>query len=158
MGDDDRSRGDLLAEVTKLRQENADLQQQLEELEETRAELAMSQDRLSRLFDAAPYAVFLETLAGTIVDCNQRAVEMLGYTRDELLGMHVGKLVPKQVADTLPKLINEQRMMGGAFVRAVNVRKDGEEFPVEVSTRLVNLTDGKHAFVAVRELSDAPVD
>jgi len=152
MGDEDRSRGDLLAELSRLRQENETLQQQLEELEETRAELAMSQERLKRLFDAAPYALFLETLSGTIVDCNQRAVEMLGYTRDELLGMDVAKLLPEEVAETLPSLANEQLLMGGAFVRATNVRKGGEAFPVEVSTRLVNLTDGKHAFVVVREL------
>ncbi len=158
MGDDDRSRGDLLAEVDRLRKENGELLQQLEELKETRAELAMSQERLKRLFNAAPYAIFLETLSGTIVDCNQHAMEMLGYTRDELLGMHIDKLMPERVANTLPELIDEQLVMGGAFIRSVNVRKGGQEFAVEVSTRLVNLTEGKHAFVVVRELDDAPLD
>ncbi len=153
MSDDDRSRGDLLAELKRLRTQNQELLLQLEELEDTRAELAMSDERLKRLFAAAPFALFLESLEGIIVDCNPGAVEMLGYTRDELIGMHVSKLLPAKVAETLPKIIDEHLVMGGTFIKATNVRKNGEEFPVEVSTRLVNLVDGKHAFVAVRDLS-----
>ncbi len=153
MSVDDRSRGDLRAELKALRTRNEELQLQLEGLEETRAKLAMSEERLTRLFAAAPFALFLETVAGMIVDCNPRAVEMLGYKRDELIGMHISKLMPTDVANTLPELVDEQLTMGGTFVKATNVRKNGEQFPVEVSTRLVNLVEGKHVFVVVRDLS-----
>jgi PAS domain S-box-containing protein len=150
----DRSRGDLQAKLKQLRSRNKELQLQLEDLEETRAKLAMSEERLSRLFAAVPFALFLETLAGQIVDCNPRAVEMLGYTRDELIGMHISKLVPPAVSDGLPELADEHLMMGGTVFTTTNLRKNGEEFPVEVSTRLVNLVEGKHAFVVVRDLSE----
>ena len=77
--------------------------------------------------------VFVETVRGRILDVNSAACRMLGYSREELLEMTVGDLVPPEVAASLPAKIQALTVREGVYVETVNVRKDGTRIPVEVS-------------------------
>jgi len=109
--------------------------------------------KFETLFEASPNAIFLETLEGKIVDCNKAAELMSGYSRKELLAMSAKDLVPEEVARTFPELIKEELTTGGFFVEAFNKNKSGELFPVEVSSKLLEMEDEKFVFVVVHDLS-----
>ena len=81
----------------------------------------------------------METLEGHVLDGNTSACEMFGYTKEELTGLTVADLVPQEVAKALPDIISEQLSTGGIFIETTNKRKDGNLFPVEISTRLFTL-------------------
>ncbi|MBU1694145.1 MAG: PAS domain S-box protein [Verrucomicrobia bacterium] len=106
------------------------------------------------LFEAATDAIFLETLEGQILDCNPAAVRMFGYTLEEMLRLKVTDLMPEEVARTLPALITEELTTGGFFVETVNRRRNGELFPVEVSTRMVRIGDEPQVVVFVRDITE----
>ncbi|MGC8827863.1 MAG: PAS domain S-box protein, partial [Anaerolineae bacterium] len=63
-----------------------------------RRQLEESEARYRALFEAAPAGVFLELLDGTIVECNDLAAEMLGYTKEELCRKNAAELVPPKIA------------------------------------------------------------
>ena len=113
-----------------------------------------SEKRYHALFEAATDAIFLETLNGRILDCNTAALDLFGYSRQEMLQRGVTDLVPEEVARTLPSLITEELTTGGFFVEAVNRRKNGELFPVEVSSRLVRIGDEAQVVVFVRDITE----
>lgn len=135
---------------------NRRLRQKIEDYQRTELALRESEAKHRTLLEASPDAVFLETLEGKILDCNDRACQMYGYSREDMLRLGVADIVPGDVARPLPEMIQEHLRNGGIHLETRAVRKGGEAFPVEVSTRLVNL-EGRQLVVAyVRDITARP--
>jgi len=112
-----------------------------------------SANELRTLFEANPAAVFLETLDGKILDCNEAAVKTFGYTKQELLRLSVSDLVPEEVFKSFPKLVEDVARRNGSFVESVNVRKNGEVFPVEVSIKPVEIRGERLLYIVIGDIS-----
>lgn len=118
-----------------------------------RRQLEESEARYRALFEAAPAGVYLELLDGTVVECNDRAAEMLGYTKEELCGKNAAELVPPEIAQTFPALVARELQNGWAMVEAKAKRKDGSVFPTEVGTRLIHLAGVPYVVVYVQDIT-----
>ena len=121
--------------------------------ERARNALRESEEKYRRLVEASTDAILLETLDFRILDCNSAALKMFGYSKDEMINLRVFDLVPEEVAKTLPRLANEDLTTGGFFIEAWNQRRDGSVFPVEVSTRLLEIGGEKLVIAFVRDLT-----
>ncbi len=143
---------------TEQATEMGDQIEHFEEIERhrKRAEAALrnSELRYRTLFEASTDAIFLETLEGRIIDCNATACEMLGYAKEELIGLNVSELMPDEVAKTLPEVVSRVLSTGGVVLESLNKRKDGSVFPAEVSIRLVTLGGEQLALAYVRDISE----
>jgi PAS domain S-box-containing protein len=107
-----------------------------------------SDERFRGLLDAAPDAILAVAEDGSIVLANMQAERLFGYPRAELLGQPVELLVPagergahpghreRYLADPRP------RPMGAGTELAAR-RRDGTQFPAEVSLSSVDTEDGK---------------
>lgn len=121
-----------------------------------RVEQALRESELKykTVFEASTDAIFLESLAGQVLDCNTAACTMFGYTKAELLQLTVADLVPPELTSTLPDVVTQELTSGGIFIKAINITKDGRRFPVEVSTRLVTLEGQPRIIAYVRDISE----
>ena len=81
------------------------------------------------------------------LDVNERACQVLGYTRDELLSMSVFDLIPKGEAGMKRVVMNRLRAARSALLQTIHRRKDGSVFPVECSLSLIDM--GRSYVVAV---------
>jgi PAS domain S-box-containing protein len=89
-----------------------------------------------------------------IVEANDKAVECYKYTKDELLGLNVKDIRAPGHTDNISKVVKEVNDSGGAIFETWHVRKDGSTFPVEISTRAINI-DGKKFYQSiVRDISE----
>ncbi len=113
-----------------------------------------SEARYRAIFEAVGDAVFVESLDGRILDVNENACRMFGYTRDELLSRQVADLVPDEARAWLPSVRAQLAAREVFRGEAVNVRKDGTRFPVEVSATSVDLAQGRMVVVVVRDISE----
>ncbi|MGH9888089.1 MAG: sensor histidine kinase, partial [bacterium] len=115
--------------------------------------------RFRGLLEAAPDAMVIVGDRGRIVLVNSQTEAMFGYSRDELLGQPVEILVPEQFRAQHP----EHRV--GYFRDAVprpmaagldlfGRRKDGHEFPAEISLSPMDSPDGRLVIAAIRDLSE----
>jgi len=125
-------------------------------IERKRAEATLreSETKYRTMFEASTDAIFLETLDGRVLDCNTAACKMLGYTKQELLQLTVADLVPEEIAATLPDVIAQEMTTGGIFVKAANKRKNGQVFPVEVSTQVAVIEGELRVLAFVRDITD----
>jgi diguanylate cyclase (GGDEF)-like protein/PAS domain S-box-containing protein len=112
------------------------------EQKRTRDALRASEERFRILFERSPDAIMLfdphvRPGAWTIVDCNEVACSMNGYTRAELIGQPL-RLLSVPVGslknnDFLERLRSGETITGETLHR----RKDGTTFPVEYSSSLI---------------------
>jgi len=92
--------------------------------------------------------------SGRIVDANAAAVAAYGYSRDELLQLNVRDL---RAPETLPALEQHWQAAarpGGLLVETVHVRKDGSTFPVEISSRAIDIDGELHHQSFVRDITE----
>jgi PAS domain S-box-containing protein len=92
---------------------------------------------------------------GTIVDANDRAEQLYGYSRQELLSMKVKQLRsrdPEERAASQAQL-DAVRERGSVLFEAVHLRKDGTPVPVEVSARCVTLDAERYIQSIIRDIS-----
>ncbi|HEY4379009.1 MAG TPA: PAS domain S-box protein [Acidobacteriaceae bacterium] len=108
------------------------------ELERIDAARRLSEAKFRGLLETAPDAGIVVDAAGTICVVNAQAERVFGYERSELLGQPVEMLVPQRFrrthADLRQAFFSEpvmRRMGRGRELPAL--RKDGSEFPAEVS-------------------------
>src|SRR5438094_470573 len=122
-----------------------------------RKEREAALQRFRTALDASADMVFLFDLAnGRLVDFNQTACTLLGYSREELLGLrawdiraHVG--AENLRAETAALLRTGART---ATIRTEYQRKDGSTFPVESHRSILDTPQGRVLVVNSRDLSE----
>lgn len=82
------------------------------------------------LFEGAPDALVVFDEAGSIVGANHRLCEIFGWSVDELVGDSVTKLIPPMQGQPPGHV----QTLARDTSRLVGARKDGSEFPVDVTT------------------------
>jgi len=117
-------------------------------------------EALSRAFLASASESIVATDAtGRIVLLNARAETMFGYTRAELIGQPVELLIPKRLRER--HVAHRATYMAAPRVRSmgqgldlIGLRKDGSEFPVEVSLSFVQTDEGTSAIAFITDISE----
>jgi PAS domain S-box-containing protein len=112
--------------------------------------LFASEDRLKTLTNAAFEGIAI-TEKGVMLEINNQLAEMVGYTREELLGKPVASLVAPADLERVGKAIHEGNMQ---VYQHKCVRKDGTEFPVEVRGRTLQARGRNIRITAIRDISD----
>jgi PAS domain S-box-containing protein len=118
-----------------------------------------AEKKFEQFLEFAPDAIVGVMPTGEIVLVNQQAETLFGYSRDELIGKLVESLVPERFRDVHPKhrdsYFREPRTRPmGAGIELYAMRKDGTEFPAEISLSSIDTEEGTLATVAVRDVSD----
>ena len=110
-------------------------------------------DDLEKLFDLSPEAIFLESADGTVVDVNEQACEMLGYAEEELVDKDVAKIVPDDSPVYAPEEVNAATSQGEP-IETVNLNKAGEEVPVELRGKPIEVNGEKRILVSLRDITE----
>jgi PAS domain S-box-containing protein len=118
-----------------------------------------SEKRFRGLLEAAPDAMVIIDQDGIIVMVNAQTERLFGWTRLELLGNHVEMLVPGRFRDIHPfhrKQFgkNPHTRPMGADLDLYALRKNGTEFPVEISLSPMETEEDNLIIAAIRDISE----
>jgi PAS domain S-box-containing protein len=121
-------------------------------------DLRKSEARYRLLLENMNDAVYVHELKaegpGGLVDVNDRACEVLGYSREELLGMEIGAIdVPEQV-ERLPAIMASLHQSGRAVFQTEHLTKDDRRVPVEVSVRVLDIEGRATVLSVARDISE----
>jgi PAS domain S-box-containing protein len=112
-----------------------------------------------RLLESAPDAIVIVTADGAIRFANRRTEEMFGYQREELVGGPVELLVPERAG--VDHAAFRAEYVGDPHVRPMGAglelrgrRRDGREFPVEISLSPLQTEQGMLVSAAIRDVSE----
>ncbi|MCU0457019.1 MAG: PAS domain S-box protein, partial [Bacteroidales bacterium] len=92
-----------------------------------------------------------------IVEANEKALELYGYDRDEIIGKSIHEL---RTPETVMKINDDLRDLnerGNATFETIHKRKDGSTFPIEISARKFDI-EGTVFFQSIsRDITDRKV-
>ncbi|HTQ03056.1 MAG TPA: PAS domain S-box protein [Polyangiaceae bacterium] len=141
----------LVTDLTERKQAEAALR---------RAQEAGEAEAIFRgLLEAAPDAMVIVNDAGRILLSNARTAELFGYATRELVGEPVERLVPERHRG--PHLAHRERYFASRAVRPMGAgldlharRKDGSEFPVEISLSPLETREGTLISASIRDVTE----
>jgi PAS domain S-box-containing protein len=116
--------------------------------------LLQSESKLRSLVDYAAEAWILHDMHGTIVDVNKYAADALGYSRDEMLGMHIAEIEMTVKRGALGGIWNRMEVGKPVTVEGTHRRKDGSTFQVEVRLGLFDNVDEQLMLALARDITD----
>ena len=117
-----------------------------------------SENKFRALLEAAPDAMVIVDSHGHIALVNEQAERLFGYRRKELIGKGVSELIPKQLRARHRHHVKDfgqdaaMRPMGSGL-ELHGLRKDGTEFPVEISLSPIETDEGMMVSSAIRDIT-----
>jgi len=143
----------------ELAQELDAMRLHLAELEKCRIGLTREQKRYDELLEAAPDAIVFVNRGGKIMRINAQFARLFGYKAEEIEGKQLAMLIPPQFREKHRKFVADffdrprSRPMGGNL-EIYGVRKNGEQFPADISLSTLTIDRETYATAAVRDISE----
>ena len=119
----------------------------------------LKSDALQRIVESLPTGTIIVDQAGQIVMLNRQVELWFGYSRDEILGRTVECLIPARFVTHHPRYREEY--LAAPRVRPMGInqdlfarRKDGSEFPCDISLHPLPLANGQHVMVHMMDATE----
>ena len=111
------------------------------------------------IIESAPDALLCVNDASVIVLANQQVEHLFGFQRDELVGHLIEQLIPERAkvvhAQHRTEYLGDPRSRPmGAGLELTALRRDGTEFPVDISLSSIETTDGLVVLAAIRDTTE----
>jgi PAS domain S-box-containing protein len=128
-------------------------------LQDQVAERQQAEKKFRMLLEATPDAMVVVNGGGEIVLVNAQTERLFGWSREELLGQPVERLVPGHFQPSHPAQRARYRTepcarLMGAGLNLYGVRQDGSEFPVEISLSPLQTDEEFLVLSAIRDITD----
>ncbi|MEW6209192.1 MAG: PAS domain S-box protein [Acidobacteriota bacterium] len=127
-------------------------------LARTEKKLEASERKFQSLLESAPDGIVVSDQQGVILMVNSQAEKMFGYRTDEMLGQPVEMLLPEQVREA--HVNHRERYYSSGLTRPMGSgldlygrRKDGSEFPVDISLSTLKADGGFLVTSIIRDVT-----
>ncbi|MCX6646873.1 MAG: response regulator [bacterium] len=128
-------------------------------LQEKQKNLHDSEQKFRSISASAQDAIIMINNNGEITFWNAAAEKIFGYTSDEIIGKNLHKvLAPGKFLEAHIRAFPEFQKTGsgaaiGKLIELEGVRKDGTEFPIELSVSSIKLNEQWHAVGIIRDIT-----
>ncbi|WP_218044934.1 PAS domain-containing sensor histidine kinase [Kiloniella majae] len=133
--------------------------QMIMELSQSNLAAETAQARTKAVIDNAVDSMILIDRKGLIQEFNPASVTLFGYQVSEVIGQNVKMLMPENYAREHDQYLHDYQTTGKAKIigigrQVVGKRKDGSEFPIDLSVGKLETDDGTHFIGIVRDITE----
>jgi len=98
--------------------------------------------------------ILLMDQKGLIVEVNQQALKAYGYTRKEIINQNVVLVFAPKSIRGMSKIVKAFESREGIIFEAIHRKKNGDEFPVEISARVIEIGGDTLIQNSIRDISE----
>lgn len=140
-------------------QEIGDIARALAVFQENTSRRRELEARLLQVIETMPNGIIMVNHSGTIEIVNAQAEKIFGYERNELLGKPIEQLIPHNAAKSHSHnrdsfFANPSPRAMGAGRELFGLRRDGEEFPLEIGLAPVSTKDGLKVLASIVDITE----
>jgi two-component system, sensor histidine kinase len=121
--------------------------------------MTLSSDLVRSVLESAPDAMIIIDDSGSVLFANRQVTALFGYTREEVVGQPVEQLLPERFRGR--HVSHRRKYTESVRVRPMGIgldlfarRRDGTEFPVEISLSPIREGDQVIVAAAIRDVTD----
>ncbi len=127
------------------------IQEDITERKQVENRLLKSEEKYRQLFHSTKDAILIRSMEGVMLDVNQSAIELFGFSREELLSMKLTKLADKGCIKQIVEKLNEK---GWSSIEATLKKKNGEKFIGSIFSKIVQLGNQKTVQTTVSDITE----
>ena len=135
----------------EIKENTAELEQALSERINAEKAQRLSEGRYSALFEYSNIGMVIADQESFLIDANPCTSKLLGYTRQEMIGVHASKFVSQTEIQHIEPALNHRKTKRGDNRAWQFRRKDGSVFEADVTA--TELPDGNLLWI-IRDLTD----
>jgi PAS domain S-box-containing protein len=143
---------DIQKKSQKLEDQQEAVLNVLEDVEEEKEKVKKQKKKFLEIFNNVNDALYLHTIEkggpGRFLEVNDKACEMLGYSREEFLKMTPAEINSKESAKRVLNIMKKLMTEGEFKWEGVHISKKGEKIPISFSSHLFEI-DGKKRIITV---------
>lgn len=151
-----------LGRIQPIKPENPGVERSYSKLEQeqaARVKAEAAESKFRSLLESAPDSVVIVNSKGEIVLVNRQTELMFGYPREDLLGQSVEILIPQRFQ--MRHVEHRSRYFAAPATRPMGAgyelsaqRRDGSEFPVEISLSPLHAEEGLLITSVIRDITE----
>jgi PAS domain S-box-containing protein len=146
------------AELDRKKAENKlqILNEELEiRVEERTQALRESEARYRNLLDQASDAILIADIQGNLVEANQKAIQLLGYSKAEMVQLNFVEVYPSEEISVAQAAFQEIITHGhGEILDTLMIGKDEQIIPTDITGSLIEYGETRYIQIIVRDISD----
>lgn len=125
----------------------------ISERKKTEEALRESEKNYRELIDGMSETVWVIDFNGTIAEVNKTAVDILGYSKEELLSFNLTQIDSSLTGDAISRLIENMPHDELQIFETFHKTRDGRVFPVEICSSLINYKGRKAILSIARDIT-----
>ncbi len=129
----------------------------IDRLHQAEKSLKGSEEKYNKLFQHSSDAIFLHDPGGNILDVNQKALDLLGYQKEELLSLRIPDLHPASSFELSQQAVQKIMEQGIINFEIPFIRKSGNAFIAEVSSSLFEISGRQVIQNIVRDITEKKI-
>lgn len=160
MTDKDKTKEQLITEMAEMRQRIRELERSETQRKRAQAESSKESDeKLRAICSSAKDAIIMMDSKGRVAYCNRAMEEIFGYEAGEVIGQDLHRLlVPEKFHQAFKRGFERFKETGqgkaiGRTLEFSALRRDGTEFPIELSLSGIKIKGKWHATGIVRDIT-----
>jgi PAS domain S-box-containing protein len=133
---------------------NSQLTSEIKERKLAQVAQRQSERSFRDIFDASPDAIFVESLTGEILDVNEEACKLHGWSREQLIGKTIYDITPSEqheAVDTRQPLLTQGDIR---VFESYAKKSDGDSVPIEVKVSKISYDKKPALLLHVRDTSE----
>ena len=148
-------------QALRMEKQAAQLEEQSVEMEAQQAELMHTEAWYRGIVEAAPDGMLVTNDQGFIILCNPKLETLFGYELGELIGQQIDTLLPSATHSVYREkraslMTDDDNHVTSSDQELLGLRKDGSEFPLEISLSLLPDLGGRGVCIcaSLRDISE----
>ena len=142
----------------QLEEANRRLQQDIDDRRRMEEALTQSEDQLRSVVQTAGDAIVTTNAQGKIQMWNDAAEALFGYRAEEIIGKPLTTILPERFHDTFARRKKKMAQTGQLIIgrhpaEAAGLRRDGTEFPVEITISYWKIKQGSFSTAVIRDIT-----